>query len=246
MTGLQAEAGRRADLYREMVALRDRYGALIEEGFPKIPRLVSGFENLDALLPGRDFNVARALTGTEGSCAIILDATLQLVPRPKCKAIALLSFDDVYAAADAVPALLEQRPDAIEGFDGKLYDAVRATGAGHGGLAAFPEGRGFLIVEAGGDSRDEAEANVRRMVEEAKTGARTASSPTRTSSSASGKRARRRSAQPLSFAGSRNIGPAGKTARCRPTSSASTSAISKSCSRSTVIPPRCTAISATA
>ena len=143
LAGLQAEAGRRADLYRKMVALRDRYGALIEEGFPKIPRLVSGFENLDALLPGRDFNVARALTGTEGSCAIILDATLQLVPRPKCKAIALLSFDDVYAAADAVPALLEQRPDAIEGFDGKLYDAVRATGAGHGGLAAFPEGRGF-------------------------------------------------------------------------------------------------------
>jgi FAD/FMN-containing dehydrogenase/Fe-S oxidoreductase len=170
---IRAAEGRRADLYSKMVALRDRYGALIEERFPKIPRLVSGFENLDALLPGRDFNVARALTGTEGTCAIILDATLQLVPRPKCKAIALLAFDDVYTAADSVPALLEQRPDAIEGFDGKLYDAVRATGAGHGGLAAFPEGRGFLIVEAGGAGRGEAEANVRRMVEEARTCART-------------------------------------------------------------------------
>ena len=170
LTQIEAGEGRHADLYRKMVALRDRYGALIEERYPKIPRLVSGFENLDALLPGGDFNVARALTGTEGSCAIILDATLQLVPRPECKAIALLSFEDVYAAADGVPALLEQQPDAIEGFDGKLYDAVRATGAGHGGLAAFPEGRGFLIVEAGGDSRDEAEANVRRMVEKAKTG----------------------------------------------------------------------------
>jgi Fe-S oxidoreductase len=85
----------------------------------------------------------------------------------------LLSFDDVYAAADAVPALLEQEPDAIEGFDGKLYDAVRETGAGHGGLKAFPRGRGFLIVEAGGDSRADAEANVRRMVETAGTGART-------------------------------------------------------------------------
>ncbi len=169
---LTGEIGRRGDIYRALVALRDRYGRLIEQRFPKIPRLVSGFENLDALLTGRDFNVARAVTGTEGTCVIVLEAELNLVPRPKCKAIALLSFDDVYAAADAVPALLEQRPDAIEGFDGKLYDAVRETGAGHGGLKAFPEGRGFLIVEAGGDCRDEAEANVRRIVEKADTGAR--------------------------------------------------------------------------
>jgi hypothetical protein len=167
------EIGRRGDIYRALVALRDRYGPLIEERFPKIPRLVSGFEGLAALLPGRDFNVARAVTGTEGTCAIVLEAQVRLVPRPKCKAIALLSFDDVYSAADAVPALLEQKPDAIEGFDGKLYDAVRETGAGHGGLKAFPKGRGFLIVEAGGDSPAEAEANVRRMIETADTGART-------------------------------------------------------------------------
>jgi FAD/FMN-containing dehydrogenase/Fe-S oxidoreductase len=173
LESIQSGGGSRAAIYRRMIALRDRYGSLIEERFPRIPRLVSGFENLDALLPGRDFNVARALTGTEGSCAVVLDATLQLVPRPKCKAIALLSFDDVYQAADAVPALLEQKPDALEGFDGKLYDAVRATGAGHGGLTAFPEGRGFLIVEAGGTSRAATEAAVRAMVKKAATGART-------------------------------------------------------------------------
>ena len=166
------EIGRRGDIYRALVALRDRYGELIEERFPKIPRLVSGYEGLAALLPGTDFNVARAVTGTEGTCVLVLEAELHLVPRPRCKAIALLSFDDIHAAADAVPALLEQHPDAIEGFDGKLYDAVRATGAGHGGLDAFPEGRGFLIVEAGGESRAEAEANVRRIMNEAKIGAR--------------------------------------------------------------------------
>ncbi|HEX3676942.1 MAG TPA: FAD-binding and (Fe-S)-binding domain-containing protein [Sphingomicrobium sp.] len=170
---LTDEIGRRGDIYRGLVALRDRYGKLIEERFPKIPRLVSGFENLDALLPGRDFNVARSVTGTEGTCVIVLEAEVALVPRPNCKAIALLSFDDIYAAADAVPSLNEQRPDALEGFDGKLYDAVRESGAGHGGLAAFPQGRGFLIVESGGDSRAEAEARVRRIVEKADTSART-------------------------------------------------------------------------
>jgi Fe-S oxidoreductase/FAD/FMN-containing dehydrogenase len=170
---LTDEIGPRGDIYRALVKLRDRYGKLIEERYPKIPRLVSGFENLDTLLPGRDFNVARAVTGTEGTCVILLDATVKLVPRPRCKALALLSFDDVYAAADAVPELLKEEPDAIEGFDGRMYDAVEASGAA-AGIAAFPEGRGFLIVEAGGDSSGEAESRVRAVIAKARTGGRSA------------------------------------------------------------------------
>src|SRR5690348_7553095 len=164
------EIGRRGDIYRALVALRDRYGSLVEERFPKIPRLVSGFEGLAFLLPDTDFNVARAVTGTEGTCVIVLEAEVQLVPRPQCKALGLLSFDDVYQAADAVPALLEQDLDAVEGFDGRMYDAIKRSKA-VSGVAAFPEGRGFLIVEAGGDSLEQAEANVRRMVGKANTGA---------------------------------------------------------------------------
>ena len=167
------EIGRRGDIYRALVALRDRYGSLVEERFPKIPRLVSGFEGLAFLLPDTDFNVARAVTGTEGTCVIVLEAEVQLVPRPQCKALGLLSFDDVYQAADAVPALLEQDLDAVEGFDGRMYDAIKRSKA-VSGVAAFPEGRGFLIVEAGGDSLEQAEATVRRKVEKARTGARTA------------------------------------------------------------------------
>ena len=170
---LTDEIGRRGDIYRALVALRDRYGGLIEERFPKIPRLVSGFEGLAALLPGGDFNVAQAVTGTEGTCVIVLEAKVRLVPKPKCKALGLLSFDDVYAAADAVPALLDQDLEAVEGFDGRMYDAINRSSA-VSGVAAFPEGRGFLIVEAGGETLEEAEANVRRKVEKAGTGARTA------------------------------------------------------------------------
>ena len=165
------EIGRRGEIYRALVALRDRYGKLIEERFPKIPRLVSGYEGLASLLPGGDFNVARAVTGTEGSCVIVLEAEMQLVPRPAFKALALLSFDDVYAAADAVPALLEQQPDAVEGFDGRMYDAIRQSGAS-AGVADFPAGRGFLIVEAGGETSDQAQANVQRIIRKADTGGR--------------------------------------------------------------------------
>ena len=52
----------------------------------------------------------------------------------------LLSFDDVYAAADAVPALLEQEPDGVEGFDGNMFDAMQASRAPSAGVALSPKG----------------------------------------------------------------------------------------------------------
>src|SRR5205085_12257961 len=44
------EGGRRADIYRRLDALRRRYGQLVRERYPRIPRRVSGY-NLDELLP---------------------------------------------------------------------------------------------------------------------------------------------------------------------------------------------------
>ena len=46
---------------------------------PRLPRRVSGY-NLDELLPERGFHLARALTGSEGTCVTILEATVRLVP----------------------------------------------------------------------------------------------------------------------------------------------------------------------
>jgi Fe-S oxidoreductase/FAD/FMN-containing dehydrogenase len=148
--------GRRGEIYRRMLEFRDRYSSLIEERFPDIPRRVSGFDNLDRLLPGSDFNVAQALTGTECTCALILEAELKLIPSPPHRALAILAFDDVYAAADAVPPILEHKPCGLEGFDDLLFDAVKKSNAPPDGLKYFPQGKGWLIVETGGDSEAEA------------------------------------------------------------------------------------------
>jgi FAD/FMN-containing dehydrogenase/Fe-S oxidoreductase len=60
--------GRVGEIYARLKQLRDRYGSLIRERFPRIPRRVSGF-NLDELLTENGFNLARALVGSEGTCA---------------------------------------------------------------------------------------------------------------------------------------------------------------------------------
>src|SRR5690606_23675053 len=65
------EGGRQGEILRQLRALRDRYGDLVRERFPDIPRRVSGY-NLDDLLPEHGFHVARALAGSEGTCALFL------------------------------------------------------------------------------------------------------------------------------------------------------------------------------
>ncbi len=77
-----ATGGRRAEIYAGMRDLRDRYAELVRERYPDIPRRVSGY-NLDELLPEKGFNVARALVGSEGTLATVLEASVRLVPSPR-------------------------------------------------------------------------------------------------------------------------------------------------------------------
>jgi len=159
-----AAPGREAELLRALRGLRDRTAHSVRAHFPNIPRRVSGY-NLDELLPERGFNLARALVGSEGTCAVTLRATLRLVPRPRSVTLVVLGFGDVYAAADQTPWLLRHRPEALEGFDQNLPDFARIKGMP--GVRCLPEGRAFLIVELGADSAAEAYERAARLAGEA-------------------------------------------------------------------------------
>src|SRR5207244_7198567 len=120
-----AQGGRRAEIYRQLDQFRRRYGDLIRARYPKIPRLVSGYENLDELLPENGFNVARALVGTESTCVIILEATLELIPNPRARSLVVLGYPDIYHAGDHVPEIRKYKPIGLEGIDDVLIDAMK-------------------------------------------------------------------------------------------------------------------------
>ena len=175
--------GRTGEIYATLKSLRDTYSGQVREKFPNIPRRVSGF-NLDELLPENSFNVARALVGSEGTCAIILGATLQLVQSPPCRTLVGVGFPDIFLAADHVPQILEHKPIGFEGMDGLLLDAMRRKQKFVDDLALLPGGNGFLIVEFGGDSQAEANAKARALVASLKTIAQDATSRIYTSAEA--------------------------------------------------------------
>jgi FAD/FMN-containing dehydrogenase/Fe-S oxidoreductase len=159
---IAAEGGRRGQIYAGLKALRDRFAGLIRQRYPDIPRRVSGY-NLDQLLPENGFHVARALVGSEGTCVTVLEATLRLVPSPPHRTLAVLGYPDVYAAGDHVPEILEWQPIGLEGLDDRLISFMHTKGLHPESVAMLPPGGGWLLVEFGGDSQDEADARARRM-----------------------------------------------------------------------------------
>jgi FAD/FMN-containing dehydrogenase/Fe-S oxidoreductase len=159
-----AEGGRRGQIFASLRALRDRYAEKIREKYPKIPRRVSGY-NLPELLPENGFHVARALVGSEGTCVTVLEATVHLIPSPAARVLLVAGFPDVFAAADAVPQVLEHRPAGLEGLDDGLAEDMRRARLHSDGLALLPEGRGWLLVELGGATPEEAEGKARGLMD---------------------------------------------------------------------------------
>jgi FAD/FMN-containing dehydrogenase/Fe-S oxidoreductase len=149
-----AAGGRVGGIYAGLKGIRDRYAGLILEKFPRIPRRVSGF-NLDDLVDG--FHVARALVGSEGTCAVILGATLRLVESPPYRTLVGVGFADVFVAADAVPHVLGHPVIGLEGMDGALLDALRRKQKSLADIPLLPEGLGFLLAEFGGGTQAEAD-----------------------------------------------------------------------------------------
>jgi len=159
---LISSGGRVGEIYTRLVQLRDRYAGLIREKFPRIPRRVSGY-NLDELLPENGFNLARALVGSEGTCASVLSATLNLTSSPPHRVLTALAFDDPYLAADVVPRVLEFGPIGLEGFDGLLVDFMLRKNLAVDDVKLLPPGGGFLLVEMGAWNAAEAQSKAEAL-----------------------------------------------------------------------------------
>jgi FAD/FMN-containing dehydrogenase/Fe-S oxidoreductase len=150
--------GRRGEIYAGLRGLRNRFAGRVRERFPAIPRRVSGY-NLDELLPEKGFHVARALTGTEGTCAMILEATVRLVAAPRSRVLLVLGYEDVFAAADHVLEILEAGPIGLEGMDRFLVENDFTRRTFRDVLSGLPPGGAWLLAEFDGEDPE----NARRL-----------------------------------------------------------------------------------
>ncbi len=143
-------ASPQTDALRELV--RGELGTIRTE-LGRFGRQVSGYA-LEHLLPERDFDLRRALVGSEGSLAIVLEAGVSLVADAAHKRMVVLGFSDIGSAGDAVMAVLPFQPTACEGLDSRIVDVVR-TRKGREAVPDLPAGTAWLFIEVcGGDPQE--------------------------------------------------------------------------------------------
>jgi len=151
------------ELAARLRALVDPIADEIRARYPQIPRRVSGY-NLDELLPENGFEVARSLVGTESTCVTILEATLELIPKPNCVSLLVVGYPDKFRTADHVPIARDHRPISIEGMDDTLVEDMTLLGIHQHEKSMLPDGRGWLFVEFGGDTKDESDEKARALM----------------------------------------------------------------------------------
>jgi D-lactate dehydrogenase len=73
------------------------------------------------------YDLTRLLIGSEGTLAIITEATLKLTPKPETKRTLQASYRDIHSAANAVSSIMRQpvTPCALEFMDGSALEMVR-------------------------------------------------------------------------------------------------------------------------
>jgi len=154
---------RAAELVAGMSALAaDNLGSLRVE-LQTIPRQVSGY-HLGHLLPENGFDLARALAGSEGTCAVVVRAKLGLVPKPRTTALLCLGYRNTVDSARDVMTILATKPSAIEGLDVSIVDIMRHR-RGAASVESLPDGNAFLMVEFSADTLDQATDSCEDLVD---------------------------------------------------------------------------------
>ena len=168
LNGEQLEAkmrdeGLEGDMYRQLVDIGQANRDEVLKRYPKILRRVSGY-NLDELVPGGGFDMARFVVGSEGTLVAITEATLRIVERPKMKALAVLHFNELLQSMEATVATLELDPAAVELIDSLIIRQARSN-LEYSRMMDFIDGdpQAILLVEMVGESEAELEAKLDRL-----------------------------------------------------------------------------------
>ncbi|WP_408959694.1 FAD-binding and (Fe-S)-binding domain-containing protein [Natrinema sp. 74] len=156
------DGGLEGRIYAAVDRILDEDADRIAETYPDLKRNVSGY-NLDRLvaeargegLPGGEdtgdpgtVNLARLLAGSEGTLAVVTEATVSLEPVPETKAVSLLCYPDLHEAMRDIEPILAHEPSAVEVLDDVLIDLARDTAEFGPVTEMLPEGtNAVLLVE---------------------------------------------------------------------------------------------------
>jgi len=166
-----------AALYQFALEVHQQHAALIQAHWSRVWRRASGY-NLNFLMPWSPsappcwddwqntplpyppippgkLNLAPLFAGSESTLGILRTVTLRLVPKLKNTILAIISYEGIIQACEAVPDLLQLKPAAIELIPGDLIRLARAVPA-YAKQLSFIKGdpQALLVIEFAGEAAD--------------------------------------------------------------------------------------------
>ena len=156
-----AGPGLLAAIHRELPRLVEANADAIATGFPSFWRRAGGYR-LDRLAPGSPFDLAKFVVGSEGTLAIVIAATVGLVPKPSRTVFAVGHFAAVQDAINATGDALRCEPAQVELLDRTILDLSRQK-IEYAGLGQILRGDpdALLFVSFTGDDEQELVAAAR-------------------------------------------------------------------------------------
>ncbi|MGH3300278.1 MAG: FAD-binding and (Fe-S)-binding domain-containing protein [Streptosporangiaceae bacterium] len=135
----------------------------IATGYPKFWRQAGGYR-LDRLAASPELDLSKIIVGSEGTLAIVVEATVGLVPAPRHRVIAVGHFRSVQAAIEATQDALAGEPAAVELLDRTILDLSRRK-LEYASLGSILQGdpEALLFVTFFGDTQNEAIAGLDRL-----------------------------------------------------------------------------------
>ncbi len=148
---------------RELPGLVDRHREAIATGFPRFWRQSGGYR-LDRLAGSAGLDLAKFVVGSEGTLVTVVEATVQLVPAPPFRVIAVGHFSSVQAAIEATQDALACQPVAVELLDRTILELSRQK-IEYRSLGSILHGdpEALLFVTFSGDTLAEAVARLDRL-----------------------------------------------------------------------------------
>lgn len=128
---------RKQMIVREVTQLVQRNAELLKTCLPRTSFNRCGYSLTEWLRPD-GIDLAGLIVGSEGTLGLITEAELRTVPVPTERAMVLVAFRSLEAAAQAAAASLEFEPSACELVDRRLLSLT---------LTAYPEFHGVIATD---------------------------------------------------------------------------------------------------
>ena len=71
-------------------------------------------------------------------------------------------------AGHAVPFVMQHKPIGLEGIDDMLLDFMKRKGLNVDDIPLLPDGKAWLMVEFGGDSKEDADNQAKKLMDDLK------------------------------------------------------------------------------